>query len=283
MNLSNPYIQKVFAKRLVIFILSGLFCLLITGCGKSPLYSNIGEKEANEMVAVLANKGVDAEKVIGTVEGMWTISVPQGEMSKAVEILSAFGRPRDQFANIGEVFKKSGLVSSPTEERIRFMYALSQSIAETIAQVDGVLTARVHVVLMDNDPLRDKVEPASASVFVKYRRGAGVENLGPQIKRLVTNSIEGLSYDKVSIAFFPSVPIDLKQYTPEEVAVTATTSLRKLLITLMVVILLLIGAAVAGYWFYQTKMVGGSKKAESSAKSEGPPPAPSSTPSPPNT
>lgn len=236
-----------------------------------PLYSNVGEKEANEMMAVLSNKGIDASKVIGA-EGTWTVQVPEDEMSRAIEILSGFGRPRDQFTSIGEVFKKTGLVSSPTEERIRFMYALSQSIAETIAQIDGVLTARVHVVLMDNDPLRDKVEPASAAVFVKYRRGAGVENLGPQIKRLVTNSIEGLSYDKVSINFFPSTPIDLKQFTPEEVAAMEGPSIRKWLIIIMIIMLLLIGGGVAAYWFYQTKMTG------SGAQPENKPPAPPSPP-----
>ena len=69
--------------------------------------------------------------------------------SRAVELLKSQGYPRDKFAKIGEVFQKSGLVSSPTEERIRYMYALSQEIAETLTRIDGVMNARVHIVIPD--------------------------------------------------------------------------------------------------------------------------------------
>jgi type III secretion protein J len=52
-----------------------------------------------------------------------------------------------------------------------------------------------------NDPLREEVKPASASVFIKHDASVPVEKLLPQIKTFVTNSIEGLTYDKVSVVF----------------------------------------------------------------------------------
>jgi len=100
---------------------------------------------------------------------------------------------------MGEVFKGSGLIASPTEERARFVYALSEELSRTISDIDGVLSARIHVVLPKNDLLRQDTTPSSASVFIRHDARAPMKNLLPQVKMLVANSIEGLSYEKVSV------------------------------------------------------------------------------------
>lgn len=224
---------------------------MLVGCGKTVLYSNLQEKEANEMMAILLSRGIDVEKIAAK-EGLWNIDVNSSDMARAVDILNSYGYPMDKFESLGQVFQKSGLVSSPSEERIRFMYALSQGVAETISQIDGVLKARVHVVLQNNDPLSDVNTPSSASVFVKYRRGSGVENLGPQIKRLVANSIEGLNYDKISLTF---VPADVNQGIVMPVAGSEpvhTFDMRFWLILGLGVLLLLIIIGIGGsYWYFR--------------------------------
>jgi len=183
-----------------LILLVSVLCL--AGC-KTTLYSDLSEKEINEMLATLLNKGIDAEKVPGN-EGMWTLLVEESEIAASVEILQSVGFPKDRFASIGEIFEKEGLVSSPLEERIRFIYALSQELSETISLVDGVIAARVHIVIPENDPLSRDIRLSSASVFIKHRIDADMESRVGQIKRLVINSIEGLSYDKVTVVLFPS-------------------------------------------------------------------------------
>jgi len=114
------------------------------------------------------------------------------------------GLPRDKFENMGVVFQKTGLVSSPTEERIRFVYALSQEIAETMTKIDGVVSARVHIALPNNDPLSDKVKPPSAAVFIKYRPGFAIESSVTDLKSLVCKSIEGLAAENVELVLSPA-------------------------------------------------------------------------------
>jgi len=79
------------------------------------------------------------------------------------------------------------------------IYALSQELSRTVSEIDGVLSARVHLVLPENDPLRQQLVPSSASVFIRHRTSASLSDLVPQVKMLVANGIAGLSYDKVSV------------------------------------------------------------------------------------
>jgi type III secretion protein J len=186
-------------RRLLPLLLGVL--LLLGGC-KVELFGNLSETSANEMLAVLLQHGIPSEKV-PVKDGFMALNVEQDRFAEAVELLKRYGYPREQFDSIGEIFKKQGLISSPLEERVRFVYALGQSLSETIAQIDGVLSSRVHVVLPNNELSLESVVPSSAAVFIRHRADAAVDRLVPQIKMLVTNSIEGLSYDKVSVVLFP--------------------------------------------------------------------------------
>jgi type III secretion protein J len=189
--------NKNFRCLLVLFLL-----LLLAGC-KVELYSNLNEKEANEMLAILLQTGINGDKVAGK-EMTWGLHVDKGDIARAVTVLQQAGYPKDRFVNIGEIFKKEGLVSSPLEERVRFIYALSQEISETLSHIDGVLVARTQIVLPKNDPLSDNLQPSSASVFIKHRPESNLEENIPRIKKLVVNSIEGLTYEKVTIVLFPA-------------------------------------------------------------------------------
>ncbi len=175
--------------------------LALIGC-KTDLYTKIQEREANEMLALLLGKGVDAVRVVAK-DGTSAIQVEEKQLAYSIDLLNVEGLPRQSFKNLGEVFKGSGLVASPIEERARYIYALSEELSRTISNIDGVLSARVHVVLPKNDLLRQDATPSSASVFIRHGSNAKLSVLLPQIKMLVANSIEGLSYDKVAVVFVP--------------------------------------------------------------------------------
>lgn len=121
-----------------------------------------------------------------------------------MELLKRSGYPKEKFLRVNELFKNEGLVSSPLEERVRYIYAIAQDVQETLSRIDGVVTARVHIVLPENDPFVEKVKPSSASVFIKYLPDRRIDDIKAQIKLIVENSIEGLSYDKVSVVMLPA-------------------------------------------------------------------------------
>ncbi|WP_156022412.1 type III secretion system inner membrane ring lipoprotein SctJ [Sphingomonas sp. UNC305MFCol5.2] len=181
-------------------------CLLLAACGRAELYSKLTETQANEMIAVLQSAGINATKQEKGEAG-WMLQTDKGDFSRAVEVLHSQGYPREEFASLGTVFKREGLVSSPTEEKARLVYGMSQELSHTISEIDGVVQARVHLVLPDTQPLAETGQPASASVFIKYRPGTNIDTQIGKVKALIVNSVQGLKYENVSVETFPAQPL----------------------------------------------------------------------------
>lgn len=185
--------------------------LALAGCDKeTTLHAGLEERQANLVMAALIDAGIGCHKTEGE-EGTWNIMVTESKFAEAVNLLERAGLPRKTHQGIGEVFKKTGMISSPNEERIRFMDALAQDIAKTISSIDGVVDARVHVVLPENDPFARHVLPSSAAVAIRSRWDADLTDIIPSVKGLVKNAIEGLSPEKIMVTVFRDSPPKQKQ------------------------------------------------------------------------
>jgi len=185
-----------------------VIALLATGCARSPLYSDLTEAQANEVQATLLGAGIDARKDPMAKGKGWLISVGQGDIPRAVGVLSSAGLPREPLRTLGEVFPREGFVSSPLEERARYVFALSQEVEETLLQLDGVVGARVHIAMPEHNVLEDKPPSASASVVIIERPGADLEARETDIKAIVTDGIEGLTdINRVTVKFFTRHPV----------------------------------------------------------------------------
>ena len=180
--------------------------ILLAGCDKEvALHSQLEERQANLVMAALLDGGISCHKTPGD-EGMWNVMIPESRFAEAANLLEQKGLPRRAYQGVAEVFKKTGMVSSPSEERIRFMDALAQDLSRTISGIDGVVDARVHVVLPENDPFAKNALPSSAAVAIRSRWNADITDLVPSIKNLVKNSIEGLKYEKIAVTVFKDTP-----------------------------------------------------------------------------
>lgn len=186
-------------------LLCAMGCLLVlAACGQEvALFNNMSERDANEVLAALDRAGISASKQAGK-DGAVNLLVAQSDVARAVDRLDSEGLPRERRASMGDVFRKEGLISSPLEERARYLWALSQELSETLAQIDGVLTARVHVVLPERSTGGEPGLPSSAAVFVKHRKEVDLTGHLPELKRLVASSIPGLSIEKVNVVMMPA-------------------------------------------------------------------------------
>jgi type III secretion protein J len=169
----------------------------LSGCTQQ-LLGSIDEMAANQVVSALRLEGVTADKAPAG-EKLWKVSVPQDQFALAVQIIERRNLPAPAFQGLGQMFKKESLVSTPTEERARLVHAMSQELERSLMEIDGVLIARVHPVILPSDPLSPKRMAASASVLIKYRSGWDMSGRESMVRALVAAGVEGLSFDDVRV------------------------------------------------------------------------------------
>jgi type III secretion protein J len=225
--------------------LIGVAALLLCAC-RSDLLTQISESDANEVLDALYSAGIDAGKTPAG-DKMFTVQVAEARFGDALRVLQERGLPRPRHADLGVLFKKEGLVSTPSEERVRFIYGVAQQLSAGLTQIPGVLYASVQPVIPANDPLADKVKPSSASVLIKHDPNANVEALRPAIKDHVMRSIEGLNHDNISLTLVAADP-------PQRVArvepILPTWVVTSLLLLAGVAVL---GAGAAGLMLWRMK------------------------------
>lgn len=190
--------NKLFIRLIITLSIS----LLLSGC-QTELYTGLNEQEANEMLALLVDQGIGVSREPG-VEQTINLSVNGNQLSRAIALLTEKGYPRKKFENMGSVFVKDGMISSPTEERARYNYAINQEVSSTLSLIDGVINARIHIVLPQENSYGDNVASSSASVFIKHAPNLNTENFIPKIKSFVSTSVEDLNYADVSVVLFRS-------------------------------------------------------------------------------
>jgi len=195
-----------------------LVALLAAGAGcTTTLQGGLDEAEANEMILVLAEVGIEADKSEAGAGGRWRVQVDRGDLSRAWRALRAAGLPRPRHAGFREVYRERALVPGRMEEQAVYLSALQEEIAQTLETVEGVVSARVHVTLRSASRLDKSRTGSSASVLLSFRLAAkGARPISePAVQNLVAHAVVGLDPAQVAVVFTPKRAVELPG-TPEE-------------------------------------------------------------------
>jgi len=127
-----------------------LVALALVGC-REPILHDLSEHEANKVVSRLHAHEVQASKIAQS-DGRWAIEVPSQELMRALEFLDSH-RVLAGRGPIANVSSKGSFVPSREEQWFRYERSVATSIEESMAAIQGVLEAKVHVNLPEVDPL----------------------------------------------------------------------------------------------------------------------------------
>lgn len=238
-------------RRLWLLLLPLLLLLLLAACNNhgTELLSQLSEDEANTIISLLARSQITTGKVIAK-DGTSTIYVAAGKQAEALSKLHQRGLPRKSYTNLGEIFKKDGIISSPLEEQARYIYALAQELEDTLSQLDDVVYVRVHPVLARKASLSGPAARASAGVLITHRPDVDLSPLVGQIRELVAHSIPDLDASRVSVVLAVSEEVVLNDETGSDTLPPRSTPFSwNALVAMLVAILLAIG----GFLFWRTR------------------------------
>ena len=162
----------------------------------APLYTNLAAEDAAAIADELDSTGTSYQLA----DRGSTIMVPRGQVYDLRLDLSAQGLP-EAGGDGWKLIEEQGLTTSDFRQRVDFQRAMQGELARTIAAIDSVESATVHLVMPEDDLFSsDDVHP-SASVLVTPARGGSVG--APQVQaivHLVSSSVEGLLPEHVTVA-----------------------------------------------------------------------------------
>jgi type III secretion protein J len=188
-------------------ILMGLAAalLLLSGCSE-PIYHGLDERDANEMVVVLEQQGIDASKRRDpAADDAWIIEVPPAQSGEAWRILQKEGLPRREVSGFDQFYPSGGLVPTENEERVLLQFSTAQELTRSLLKIDGVVDAQVNLVLPEKPKVQLEstvIEPPRASVLVKYKAESQKPPVSrEEVARLVSGGVEGLEQKRVDVIF----------------------------------------------------------------------------------
>jgi len=185
-------------------ILALLLSYLFLGSRKSVLYSNLEETETNMMMTLLNTHGVAIEKKT-TGDDNWQLLVGKNEFSKAVSILTENGYPKEKLPDLGQMIEQKGLTPSSREEHMREIYYREQQLGQTLAYINGVVRARVHLSIPEEKLTGKKMTASpSASVAIYHLPNANLSDKIDEVRTIVSGAIHNLREDDVDVSLFPS-------------------------------------------------------------------------------
>jgi len=148
----------------------------------AALFSQLDRDDASAIVAKLKEL-----KIPYRVDGDGTtIEVPESRARELRLELAGSGLPRG--GGVGfEAFDRMRLGATDFEQRVLYRRALEGELARTIATLDAVESARVHLVLPEKSVFVTRSEPASASIALRLRsrciRSTNVVGSGRSVTR----------------------------------------------------------------------------------------------------
>ena len=162
---------------------------------RTTLYASLPESEKSRVLEALQNAGVDVALDPSTGDVM----VPSSDYHSSRMTLAAQGLPTvvpTGYENLNSI----QMGSSRSVEAMRLKQTQELELARSIAEIDNVLSARVHLAIPEKEVfIRQEAQP-TASVFVQLAQGRILGRTQVEaIIHLVSSSVPKLAKEDVSV------------------------------------------------------------------------------------
>lgn len=160
----------------------------------APLYSNLDQAEAGEIVNYLTDNKIP----YNLTNGGKTVEIPSSDIYKTRISLASQGLP--SAGHVGySIFDQNNLGMTDFLQNLNFRRALEGELTRTIMELNEVQAARVHIVMPKDRLFKKDEKQATASVVLKLKGSSLSKHQVDGITHLVSSSVEGLEPSNISI------------------------------------------------------------------------------------
>ncbi len=172
---------------------------LLVGWARQPemalLYSDLEPEQASKIVETVSDEGIPYELRAGGT----SVYVPRQQVYSLRLRMASDGLPDGSHTGY-RILDEEKMGASPFSQRVNFTRAVEGELARTIELMEGVSSARVHVVRPESPVFAGEQRQASATVAVRLHPGRQLTSGNvAAVVHLVAGSVEGLSPSNVVV------------------------------------------------------------------------------------
>lgn len=189
--------QKMIFGGVLVAVLVGISSLFFISEDQEMkvLFSNLEQADAAKIVENLKEKAIMYElKDNGS-----TILVPENTVMDTRLSLASEGLPENSVVGY-ELFDKTNLGMSEFVQKLNYRRALEGELAKTIASLEEVKKARVHLVIPEKTLFKADQKTPTSSVTLHMKSGRSISKISIQgIQNLISGSVEGMKTEDVVV------------------------------------------------------------------------------------
>ena len=180
---------------IIVAIIGLVFFVVSQQPERTTLYASLPEGEKARVVDALRNSGVDVTLDPTTGD----VIVPVADYHSSRMTLAAQGLPAsipDGYEAISDI----PMGSSRSVENVRLKQSQEIELARSISEIDGLVTARVHLAIPEKSVFARASTPPTASVFVQMENGRSLARQQVDaIVHLVSSSVPFMAKNDVTV------------------------------------------------------------------------------------
>jgi len=170
---------------------------LLVGWARKPhlvmLYSGLSPEDASKVVEKIAERKIAYELT----DGGGTIKVPADKVYSLRLTMASQGLPTGGEAGY-RILDQEKIGASPFTQRVNYVRAVEGELARTVELLEGVASARVHVVQPESALFAGQKKTGSATVVLRLKPAWKLSPANvAAIVHLVAGSVEGVAPEKV--------------------------------------------------------------------------------------
>lgn len=182
----------------------------LAACAQETVAHQQVERDANRILVLLEQAGIDAQKVRdeGSRELRFNVLVAGDEAASALAVLDRYRLPKEPKTGTAEALSGGGMIPTAEQERAKRIVGVEGDIVNSLREIPRVVDVQAAVSIPEDDPLRpetiERPRPKASVILMFIRDGSGAPPVSPEeVQRHVQAKLPEMKSSEVNVTLIP--------------------------------------------------------------------------------